>query len=740
MKSLIPKFSYLMTVVYITFAIQSCKQNTNTSEMNDINFIESQLAKPSNLDAPVAEIILHEHKYHGDMRPDNFHWMRLSDKQKNDKNPDAQTKKVVDYLNAENDYRTKMMAHTDTFQEKLFEEIKGRIKQTDMSVPYKENGYFYITRYDEGKEYPIHSRKKETLEAAEEIMLNVNLLAENFEYFAVGGRSVSPDNAIIAYGEDTVSRRQYTIRFKNLITGEMLTDVIPNTNGGVTWANDNKTVFYTKNDDALRSFKIFKHTLGTPVSTDKLVHHEKDETFNTYIFKTKSKKYLVIGSSATLANEYQILEADNPSGAFRMFQLRERKLEFDISHYDDKWYIRTNKDNAENFKVMTCPETKTTKENWSDLIAHDPKIYIEDLDLFKNFMVISERKGGITQLKIKPWTGKDEHYIAFKESTYTAGTSNNPDFDSDVLRLNYTSLTTPNTTYDYNVIDQKLTLLKQQEVIGSFNLDNYTSERVTVRAKDGTMIPLSIVYKKGFKKNSTRPFLLYGYGSYGYSMDPYFSSARLSLLDRGFGFAIAHIRGGQEMGRQWYENGKFLNKKNTFTDFIDCGEYLVKEGYAAKDKLFAQGGSAGGLLMGAVMNMSPDLWKGILAAVPFVDVVSTMLDESIPLTTGEFDEWGNPKDKSYYDYMKSYSPYDNIEPKNYPATLVTTGYWDSQVQYWEPMKWVAKMRMMKTDKNPLLLYCNMETGHGGASGRFKKLRETAMEYAFLIDLAGLPLK
>ena len=727
---------FYLVAVCITFVVYSCK-NSGESTTSNIRFKESKLMTKSDILPPAAEKTAHKAVVHGDTLLDNYFWMRLSDDQKNAAKPDAQTQKVLDYLNAENAYREKMMAHTDSFQNRLFEEIKGRIKQTDMSVPYKENGYFYLTRYEEGKEYPIHSRKKENLEASEEIMLNVNDLAKGHEYYAIGGRSVSPDNNIIAYGEDIVSRRQYTVRFKELSTGKMLPDVIPNTTGGVVWANDNKTVFYTKKDAALRSYQIYKHLLGTPVKADQLVFHEKDETFSTFIYKSKSKKYLIIGSAATLSQEYQVLEADNPDGKFRMFQPRERKLEFDISHYGDKWYIRTNKDEAQNFKIMVTPENATTKDNWKDLMPYDKAIFIEGIDLFKDHMVISERKEGITQLRIRPWDGKNEHYIEFGEESYTTGTGINPDFETDLLRLDYTSLTTPNTTYDYNVKTKKLTQLKQQEVIGTFNAAEYASERKMVKAQDGTMVPLSIVYKKGFKKDGTQPVLLYGYGSYGYSTDPYFSSARLSLLDRGFGFAIAHIRGGQEMGRQWYEDGKFLKKKNTFTDFIDCGDYLVKEGYAAKDKLFAEGGSAGGLLMGAVMNMRPDLWRGIIAGVPFVDVVNTMLDESIPLTTGEFDEWGNPKDKTYYDYMMSYSPYDNVEAKSYPPTLVTTGYWDSQVQYWEPAKWVAKLREMKTDKNPLLMYCNMDTGHGGASGRFRALRETAMEYAFMLDLAGL---
>jgi len=727
---------FLVLLISINFVLSSCsaKKENQSAKMT---YKPSVLMTKQDIASPVAATIPHTYSVHGQQVNDPYFWMRLSDDQKNAKSPDAQTQNVLDYLNAENAYREKMMSHTEAFQTKLYEEIIGRIKQTDMSVPYKENGYYYITRYEEGKEYPIHSRKKEALTAPEEIMLNVNEMAVNYAYYSISGRTVSEDNKILAFGEDTVSRRQYTLRFKDLTTGSFLPDVIPNTTGDVVWANDNKTIYYTKKDAALRSYQIYKHILGTPIKSDVLVFHEKDETFSTDIYKSKSKKYLIIVSSATLSQEYRILEADNPSGTFRLFHPREHKLEYDISHFEDKWYIRTNKDHAENFKIMVTPESNTHKSAWTDLMPYDANIYIEEFDIFKNFMVLSVRKDGITQINIRPWDGKPAHYIQFAEDAYTTFTGYNPEFDTDLLRLDYSSLTTPNSTYDYHISTKKLELLKQQEVVGNFDASAYTSERKMIKAQDGTMIPLSIVYKKGFPIDGTRPFLLYGYGSYGYSMDPYFSSSRLSLLDRGFGFAIAHVRGGQEMGRQWYENGKFLTKKNTFTDFINCGEYLIANNYAAKDLLFAQGGSAGGLLMGAIMNMRPDLWKGVVANVPFVDVVNTMLDESIPLTTGEFDEWGNPKDKTYYDYMKSYSPYDNVEAKAYPAAFVTTGYWDSQVQYWEPAKWVAKLRATKTDKNPLLMYCDMETGHGGASGRFKRFKETAMEYAFLLDLAGL---
>ena len=697
----------------------------------------SQMMLNTEIETPVAKKVEHEHKMHGDTRLDNYYWMKLSDEQKAADNPDAQTQDVLDFLNAENDYTSQMTSHLDGFKEKLFDEIVGRIKQTDMSVPYFKNGYFYLTRYEEGKEYPIYSRKKETLEADEDILLDVNVLAADYEFYTARGLSVSPSNKLMAYGEDTLSRRIYTIKFKNLETGEMLDDVIENTTGSVVWANDNKTLFYARKDDALRAYKIFRHTLGTPASSDVEIYHESDETFSCYVWKTKSEDFIIIGSYATVSNEYRYLDANDPNGEFTLFQERERDLEHSISHFEDKWYIVTNKDDARNFKVMTAPLDNTSKDNWVDFIEHKDDVFIDGVDMFKNFMVVNERQNGLTKIKVMPWDNAEgAHYIDFDEESYMAYSSTNPEFDTDVVRLYYTSLTTPGTTYDYDMVAKSLELKKQQEVIGDFDSKNYTSERIMVKARDGVEVPVSIVYRNGFKKDGNQPLLLYAYGSYGSSMDPYFSSVRLSLLDRGFAYAIAHIRGGQEMGRHWYDDGKLLKKKNTFTDFIDAGQYLVDNNYTNSDKLFAMGGSAGGLLMGAVVNMAPNLWKGVIAAVPFVDVVTTMLDESIPLTTGEYDEWGNPNDPTYYDYIKSYSPYDNVEAKDYPAMLVTTGYHDSQVQYWEPAKWVAKLRELKTDDNPLLLHTEMGAGHGGKSGRFERFRETALEYSFLLDLAG----
>lgn len=707
-------------VITMSMLFWSCQNETNQKQPSDTM---SEMYEKMDTPAPVAKKVAKTLSIHGDDRTDNYYWLNQREDQE-----------VIDHLNAENAYKENLMSHLSDFQTSLFEEMKGRIKQDDQSVPYKKNGYYYITQYKEGNEYPIYSRKKETLEAEEELLLDVNVLAEPYEFYNAGGLSVSPSNKILAYAEDTLSRRIYTIRFKDLETGEMIEDYIPNTTGGTVWANDNQTVFYTVKDDALRPYKIFRHKLGTPVSEDVEVFHESDATFNAYAFKTKSEKYIVIASFQTLSSEYRVLNADDPEGEFRIIQPRERNLEYSLTHYEDKFYIRTNLD-AQNFRLMMTDENNTTKDNWEEVIAHRDDVLLESMDIFKDHLVLSERKAGITRLRVRPWEG-EEHYIDFGEDAYLAYTSANPEFDTKLLRLGYTSMTTPNSTFDYDMETKAFTLLKEQEVVGDFNKEDYQSERFFVEVRDGEKVPVSMVYKKGFKKDGTQPVLLYGYGSYGATMDPYFSSVRLSLLDRGFAFAIAHIRGGEEMGRRWYEDGKLLNKKNTFTDFIDCGEYLVKNNYTNPDKLFAYGGSAGGLLMGAIINMRPDLWKGVVAAVPFVDVVTTMLDESIPLTTGEYDEWGNPNDKEYYDYILSYSPYDNVEAKEYPAMLVTTGLHDSQVQYWEPAKWVAKLREFKTDKNPLLLHTNMDAGHGGASGRFERLKETAMQYAFMLDLAG----
>ena len=674
---------------------------------------------------PVAKKVPKELTIHGDTRIDNYYWLNERE------NPE-----VIAYLEAENTYKDAVMKHTEPLQEKLFEEIKSKIKQEDESVPYLDNGYYYYTRTIPEKEYYLSCRKKGSLDAPEEIVLDVNKMGEGYEYFAVGSSMVSPDNKIIAFGVDTVSRRQYTVYFKNLETGEILNDIIPNTTGGVTWANDSKTVFYILKDEVtLRSEKIMKHTLGTTLENDVEVYNEEDETFNTYVYKTKSHRFLVIASISTLTSEFRFLDADTPNGNFKIVQPRERGLEYSIDHFGDYFYIRTNL-NAQNFKLVKTPVNKTEKENWEEVIPHREDVFFEDFDLFKNFLVVSERKEGINQLRIMPWKG-EEYYIDFDEEVYTVQPNVNMEFNTDIYRFSYTSLTTPNSIFDFDVVTKERTLMKQQEVLGGFDKNNYETKRIYATAMDGTKIPMSIVYRKGMEKNGLNPTLIYGYGSYGATMDPSFRLSILPLLDRGFVYAIAHIRGGQINGRAWYEDGKLLNKMNTFTDFNDCSQFLIDEKYTNNQKLFAKGGSAGGLLMGACINLKPELYKGVVAAVPFVDVVTTMLDESIPLTTGEFDEWGNPKEEKYYYYMKSYSPYDNVVAKNYPALLVTTGLHDSQVQYWEPAKWVAKLRDLKTDKNLLIFHINMDYGHGGASGRFQWIKDTALEYAFILDQIGI---
>jgi len=674
---------------------------------------------------PVAKKIPHELTIHNDVRVDNYFWLNDRD------NPE-----VIQYLEDENNYTSAMMKNTENLQDKLFNEIVGRIKQTDVSVPYFTNGYFYYTRYEEGKEYPVYCRKKDSMDEEEEVMLNVNEMAEGHEYYHVASITVSPDNKMIAYGVDTVSRRLYTIYFKNLETGEVLPETIASTSGSASWANDNRTLFYVKKDEqTLRTFQVYRYKLQANMEPE-LVFEETDETFYCYVYKSRSKEYIIIGSSATLSDEYRILSADNPDGEFSIFQSRERELEYSIGHFHDKFYIRTNLE-AKNFRLMETPIHATSKENWKEVIPHRPDVLLEGFLNFDKFMVIDERIRGNTKLRIIDMESQKEHYVDFGEEVYTTWISTNPEFSTDLLRIGYSSLTTPMSTYDYNMTGREMLLLKREEVVGGHNPDEYKSLRLYAKASDGREIPISLVYKKSTPLDGTAPLLLYGYGSYGITIDPYFNSARLSLLDRGFIFAIAHVRGEQFLGREWYEDGKLLNKKNTFTDFIACVQYLVDCNYTQTDRLMAYGGSAGGLLIGAIINMRPDLFKGVIAAVPFVDVVTTMLDESVPLTTAEYDEWGNPNKKEYYDYMLSYSPYDNVEAKAYPNMLVTSGLHDSQVQYWEPSKWVAKLRDMKTDENLLLLYTNMEAGHGGASGRFKKHKETALEYAFLLKLVGI---
>ncbi|MFC2137855.1 S9 family peptidase [Bacteroidota bacterium] len=689
-------------------------------------FIITLSCEMKKIEPPVAEKIKKELTIHDHTRIDNYYWLK-----------DREDPKVIEYLKAENEYLEKTLKHTKKFQKNLFKEIVGRIKQTDESVPYFKNGYWYYYRYEEGKEYPIYCRKKESLESEEDIMLNVNELAEGFSFYEIGGMSVSPDNKILAYGVDTLSRRLYTVYFKNLETGEIINPGIINTNASIAWANDNKTLFYAQKDvTTLRPYIIKRHKLGNQVEMDELIFEENDEIYISDVYRSKSGEYIMIGSFSTLSTEYQILRTNDPDGQFKIFQPREKGHEYYLGHFKDKFYINTNW-NAQNFRLMASSLDKTTKDNWEELIPHREKVYLSDIDIFEKYLVVSEREEGLTKLRIIKWEDNSEYYLPFEEEVYEAYPSVNPEFETDWLRFEYSSLTTPNSTYDFNMVTKEKVLKKQQEVIGDFSPDNYEAKRLYAEINDSIKVPISLVYRKGIELNGSNPLLLYGYGSYGHTIDPYFSSVRLSLLDRGFVYAIAHVRGGQINGRPWYDDGKMLKKKNTFTDFIACAETLIEKGYTSNEKLCALGGSAGGLLMGAIVNMKPELFKAVIAAVPFVDVITTMLDETIPLTTGEYDEWGNPNEKKYYDYILSYSPYDQVEVKDYPSMLVTTGLHDSQVQYWEPAKWVAKLRDMKTDDNVLLLFTNMKTGHGGASGRFERYKETALEYAFLLDQVGI---
>ncbi|MFV8442155.1 S9 family peptidase [Flavobacterium sp. LB2P44] len=678
-----------------------------------------------NSPTPIAKIIPKTLEKHNEKRIDNYFWLN-----------DRENPEVIEYLNQENTYYDTMTADTKGFQKELYEEMKGRIKEDDQSVPYLYNGYYYITRFETGKDYPIYSRKKGSLSANEEILFNCNDLAKDHSYFQLGGLSVSPDNKFASFGVDAVGRRIYTIQIKNLETGEILSDKIENATGSSVWANDNKTLFYTRQDKiTLRSDKVFKHKLGTDTAEDVLVFDEKDETFNVSVGKEKSKKYIVIGSGSTLTTEYRILNSDTPDGEFVIFQPRVRGLEYSISHFGDSFYILTNKDKATNFKMMKTPESATAKENWKDVIPHRKEVLLEDIEIFRNFLVVEERSNGLNHIRIMPWNGDEEYYLPFGSETYSAYTTTNVDFETDILRYSYQSLATPSSVIDFNMKTKEKEIKKEQQVLGGkFYKNNYIEERIWATATDGTKVPISMVYRKGLKKDGKNPLLLYAYGSYGVTMDAYFSSTRLSILDRGFVFAIAHIRGGEDLGRQWYEDGKLLKKKNTFTDFIDCSKFLIQEKYTSPQHLYAEGGSAGGLLMGAVVNMAPELYNGVIAQVPFVDVITTMLDDTIPLTTGEYDEWGNPNQKKYYDYMLSYSPYDNVDAKRYPNMFVSTGLHDSQVQYWEPAKWVAKLRTKKTNDTVLYLNTNMDAGHGGASGRFEALKELAKEYSFLLDL------
>jgi oligopeptidase B len=689
-----------------------------------------QLMKHDGIATPTVRTQAKELSIHGHTRIDNYYWLNERE------NPE-----VLAYLNAENDYLDQVMAPVKPFEEKLFQEMKSRIKEKDESVPVKDGNYHYYVRFIEGGEYPIYCRKIGNLDAPEEILLNGNILGKNKNYFNIGGYEITDNEEVMAYGVDTVSRRNYTVRFKNLQTGKLYKEQIKNTEGGsYAWASDNKTFFYIRRDQqTLLGYQVWRHILGTDVKSDVLVYEEKDNQFYMGLYRTKSKKYIAIGCDHNgVSTEYRLLDASKPMGEFKVFSERARGHEYSIEHFGDKFYIKTNRDNAINFQLMEVKENQVAdKTKWKVVIPHRKEVLLESIEVFENHLVLQERKEGLIHLRVINQSTKEEHYVDFGEPTYDAYIGANHEFNTNILRFIYTSLTTPTSTFDYNLDTRHKELKKEQAVIGEFNKNNYISERVFVIARDGVKIPLSIVYRKSTQLNGKAPLLQYSYGSYGYSTDATFSSVRLSLLDRGFIYAIAHIRGGQEMGREWYDNGKMFKKINTFNDFIDCSEFLIVNKYCGPDKLFAMGGSAGGLLMGAIANMRPDLYRGIVASVPFVDVVTTMLDESIPLTTGEFDEWGNPKNRDSYEYMLSYSPYDNVEKKAYPNMLVTTGLHDSQVQYFEPAKWVAKLRTSKTDSNLLLMYVDMEAGHGGASGRFASLKLIAKEYAFILDLADI---
>ena len=667
----------------------------------------------------------------GATRNDDYYWLRDDER----KDP-----AVLAYLAAENAYADALLAPTRPLQEKLYNEIVGRIKQDDASVPYRERGYWYYTRFETGKDYPIQARRKGTMDAAEEILLDVNKMAEDKGYFNVGDAEVSQDNNLLAWADDAVGRRQYVIRFKNLVTGEVYPDTITHASPNLVWADDNKTLFYVETDpETLLTVRVKTHVLGTPASSDKLVYEETDDSFYMGIGRSRDDRFICISVESTVSSEQRCAPAADPR-SFTVLAPRERDVEYSADHLDGRWVIRTNAPGADgkpakNFKIVTAPTASTSRAEWKDWVAHSDQVYIEGFELFDGFTAISERSEGLERLRLLRANGKEE-YVKADESAYSMGIDVNSEHDTPWLRYSYTSMTTPATTYELNVETGERRQLKQQPVIG-YDAGKYATERVWVDARDGAKVPVSLVYRKGFEKNGKAALLQYAYGSYGMSMDPGFNSSVVSLLDRGVVYAIAHIRGGQEMGRDWYDNGKLLNKKNTFNDFIDVTAALVKQGYAAPDRVAASGGSAGGLLMGAIANMAPDKYRVIVSQVPFVDVVTTMLDPSIPLTTNEYDEWGNPEQKQFYDYMVAYSPYDNISRQAYPAIFVGTGLWDSQVQYWEPAKYVARLRDQNTGTLPLVFRINMEAGHGGKSGRFRRYRETAEYYAFVLDQLGV---
>lgn len=696
------------------FLLASLSLMTLTAHAADLPSPPDVAKKPHEVKAPF-----------GATRSDEYYWLRDDER----KNPE-----MLAYLKAENDYATAFMAPLKQVEDRLYDEIVGRIKQDDASVPYRERGYWYYTRFESGKDYPIHARRKGTMQGPEEILLDVNAMAAGKDYFNVAEYEISPDNKIMAWTDDDVGRRQNTIRFKNLETGEVYPDTIKGVASYTAWADDNKTLFYVENDpETLLTVRVKKHVLGTPAASDELVYEEKDNSFYMGIWRTRDDQFICIDVGSTVSTEIRCAPAADPK-QFVVLAPRERDVEYYANHLGGRWVIRTNADGAENFKIVTAPDGSTSRKDWKDWVPHREDVFIEDIELFDDFTAIAERSDGLERIRLLK--SDKEEYVKADESAYSMGFSVNSEHDTPWLRYTYTSMTTPATTYELNTQTGERRQLKQQPVIG-YDSSQYATERVWATARDGTRIPVSLVYKKGFEKNGKAAMLQYAYGSYGNSMDPGFSVVNVSLLDRGMVYALAHIRGGQEMGRKWYDDGKLFHKKNTFTDFIDVTDYLVKEGYAAKDRIAAYGGSAGGLLMGAITNMAPDKYRVILSQVPFVDVVTTMLDPSIPLTTNEYDEWGNPEKKEYYDYMVTYSPYDNLKKGAYPAMFVGTGLWDSQVQYWEPAKYVARLRDLDTGTNPVLFRTNMDAGHGGKSGRFRKYREQSEMFAFMLDQLGV---
>lgn len=685
--------------------------------------ISAQAMGQSTMQPPTAKKIAKKLVTHGHERTDNYYWLN-----------DRSDQRVIDYLNQENEYTNSVLSDVKSLEKELFDEIVARIKQDDESVPFTSRGYVYYTRFNKGEQYPIYCRKKDGPDAVEEIMLNVNDLAVDKPYCGVAALEVSPNNELLAYAVDYVGRRQYTIQFKSLKTGHELEDSMPGASGDIEWCDDNKTVFYTRNDpETLRSYQVKRHVLGTLAAEDPVVFEETDEEFYCGIYKSRSREIIFIGSEQTLSTEVRYLSANEPMSEFKVFLPRKENHEYSVDHYGGQYYIRSN-DKAVNFRLFKTDEANIGREAWGEVLPHREKTLFVGVDLFDKYLVVTERSNALRHLRIMSHDGKTDYYLPFEEDAYVASSRPTPEAKTPWLRFYYTSLTTPGSTYEFNLATREKKLLKRNPVLGDFDSQNYRTERVWAVARDGVKVPVSIVYHKDTSIDGTAPCLEYAYGSYGSSMDPSFRSSLLSLLDRGFVYAIAHIRGGQEMGRSWYENGKLLKKKNTFTDFIDVGKFLIEKKYASEERLYARGGSAGGLLMGAVMNMAPDLYHGVIADVPFVDVVTTMLDDSIPLTTFEYDEWGNPNEKEYYDYMLSYSPYDNVRDVEYPNVLVTTGLHDSQVQYWEPAKWVAKLRENWKENKVLLLKTNMEAGHGGASGRFDRYKEVATRYAFLLKL------